>query len=809
MMHTSPLSEYGVDLKAKMGNTLNCTRGCKRDKMNEEITFIELKTFKKAGKAIQTKGSKTEKVHTSRSSTDPNAAESQLSKKPDETSVILDEKTEKRMYNVTPRKPIRSYIETEEDKCERGDKLSTTEVGNDRTHRGPSPTNTGMGDGDRRDQRSTNTGIGDGDRRNQRSTNTGIGDGDRRNGRSTNTGIGDGDRRNQRSPIVAQERSLREPNHNQSTDRRTTNSTDKTLAVGVTQKNSINGTEPFDTSRQTNGVNVNGTHRNSYQDTHGNSVIKNAPQDVGDKHKESCHRTQLDIDRRGADRQQEGVQGGGYFKSDNLYNSRASNGEPHPTSTSQDFYSDTESIVSGISSNTNISEESNTPSFKRKGEEKHTQRKTKKRKLGALPNVGATCYANSVFQVLAQTPGLIECLDKGDNSKQERPVLTRRLRALLHQITSQKKVKRKTVNRLMNYVTENDTSFEVGHQNDCHSFLLSLINMVKEEMGEGYLQLFQGKQCNRFSYSTCDHEEDSDEQLFHSLLISVQKREQGWSVEKGLEMLVQMDEYEGNVIPCRICEERQEAAEAELNLEQKMEPVMETNAETNSKRGTEKESNRNKSDSKVKRKSNTEMGSDKKNMSETTIKRGTKTEQEMESDQTNKPGTKAARKPNTETEMNSEKDKETETNTKAWANPSRDTCEIPMNIDDTVTTKRTLIKELPDILILHIGRFEEVPVRENSQFNKLVKMDCNVEYEEEMDISKFCHQQEAMYRLYAVISHSGNLQGGHYYANVRKLSTKEWFYCSDSNIQPTSCDKFKDNSAYVLFYAKEQHITKF
>lgn len=64
-----------------------------------------------------------------------------------------------------------------------------------------------------------------------------------------------------------------------------------------------------------------------------------------------------------------------------------------------------------------------------------------------------------------------------------------------------------------------------------------------------------------------------------------------------------------------------------------------------------------------------------------------------------------------------------------------------------------------------------------------------------------------MYKLYGVISHSGTLSGGHYYADVQRLESNEWFSCSDSNIKSISAeDKSKD--AYLLFYVQEPPDTE-
>ncbi|KAL5009760.1 hypothetical protein ScPMuIL_012065 [Solemya velum] len=300
----------------------------------------------------------------------------------------------------------------------------------------------------------------------------------------------------------------------------------------------------------------------------------------------------------------------------------------------------------------------------RKGWEnvKKILKKQEKLNVGGIPNLGATCYANTVFQVLAQTPGLLVHLKEVKRDKRAPKVgIVERLLPVLTDVMSKSEVNPKTVHSLMEYVREKDDSFKSGYQNDCHSFLLSLINILEEELLAGsasLMKLFEGKQRNLFEYTTCHHREISDDQLFRSILIPVSEDiREDWSMSDRLVNLFLPEVYENNMVPCRTCEQSFE--DWDLSDEKKR------------------------------------------------------------------------------------------------------------HISETETFKRTQITECPHILILHIARFKEVEIR-GSNYMELKKIEGNIPYEQYLELPDFHVESvpkvNCMYKLYGVISHSGTLSGGHYYA---------------------------------------------
>ena len=54
------------------------------------------------------------------------------------------------------------------------------------------------------------------------------------------------------------------------------------------------------------------------------------------------------------------------------------------------------------------------------------------------------------------------------------------------------------------------------------------------------------------------------------------------------------------------------------------------------------------------------------------------------------------------------------------------------------------------------------------------------------------------YRLYAVVVHSGVLEGGHYVAYVKRRGT--WYLCDDASVEPVSQERVLAAQAFMLFY---------
>jgi ubiquitin C-terminal hydrolase len=82
------------------------------------------------------------------------------------------------------------------------------------------------------------------------------------------------------------------------------------------------------------------------------------------------------------------------------------------------------------------------------------------------------------------------------------------------------------------------------------------------------------------------------------------------------------------------------------------------------------------------------------------------------------------------------------------------------------------------------------------------KNDVNIEFpDEELDMSKYVCGYSAnrfKYELYGVIYHTGNVNGGHYFASIKEASGK-WYLMNDSQVQEKGLDDIS-RYAYCLFY---------
>lgn len=118
------------------------------------------------------------------------------------------------------------------------------------------------------------------------------------------------------------------------------------------------------------------------------------------------------------------------------------------------------------------------------------------------------------------------------------------------------------------------------------------------------------------------------------------------------------------------------------------------------------------------------------------------------------------------------------------------------------TTVTKSIVHLPNILILHLHRFDEA-YQKNMTIVPIV-----------MELKCFClgckdignHDDNHAYELYAIIVHSGETkEGGHYYCYI-KMENNRWYCCNDSSITCISNinEKLKQDTSYILFYKRNK-----
>jgi len=57
------------------------------------------------------------------------------------------------------------------------------------------------------------------------------------------------------------------------------------------------------------------------------------------------------------------------------------------------------------------------------------------------------------------------------------------------------------------------------------------------------------------------------------------------------------------------------------------------------------------------------------------------------------------------------------------------------------------------------------------------------------------------YNLFATVNHTGNLQSGHYIANIK--SGDNWYHCNDAQVHDITEEKVMfSQGAYMLFYCR-------
>lgn len=110
----------------------------------------------------------------------------------------------------------------------------------------------------------------------------------------------------------------------------------------------------------------------------------------------------------------------------------------------------------------------------------------------------------------------------------------------------------------------------------------------------------------------------------------------------------------------------------------------------------------------------------------------------------------------------------------------------------------------PDVLILHLKRFEYTPGQYFVHRDKITDF---VEYPiENLDLTNFVlgsKDAPPIYDLYAVSEHSGGLGGGHYTATCMNPLNKKWYSFNDSLVNDCEPQKAVTELAYLLFYKRK------
>ncbi|KAL1406081.1 hypothetical protein Q8F55_007764 [Vanrija albida] len=131
-----------------------------------------------------------------------------------------------------------------------------------------------------------------------------------------------------------------------------------------------------------------------------------------------------------------------------------------------------------------------------------------------------------------------------------------------------------------------------------------------------------------------------------------------------------------------------------------------------------------------------------------------------------------------------------------------------------VATRKLSIKKLPPVLSFQLKRFAH-----NSTSSKV---ETPVKFPSRLDMRPYVEGSSGTasktpsvdgdapdddlpsslyaYDLFAVVTHEGKLDNGHYWADVR--SGDEWWHCDDDKVTPTTLARALGQKAYMLFYVR-------
>jgi hypothetical protein len=119
-------------------------------------------------------------------------------------------------------------------------------------------------------------------------------------------------------------------------------------------------------------------------------------------------------------------------------------------------------------------------------------------------------------------------------------------------------------------------------------------------------------------------------------------------------------------------------------------------------------------------------------------------------------------------------------------------------------TEHYSLRNLPDVLPLHLKRFETVygargPIQRKVDFGITLPEDGYIDLTEYQDSQD--RAQPAVYRITAYVEHSGSLNGGHYVAYTERNG--RYYYCSDTTVNEVTRQQFINNrNAYTIMLKK-------
>ncbi|GJJ68477.1 ubiquitin carboxyl-terminal hydrolase 8 [Entomortierella parvispora] len=120
-------------------------------------------------------------------------------------------------------------------------------------------------------------------------------------------------------------------------------------------------------------------------------------------------------------------------------------------------------------------------------------------------------------------------------------------------------------------------------------------------------------------------------------------------------------------------------------------------------------------------------------------------------------------------------------------------------------TKQMTLSRLPDVLLIQLKRFSS-----DGPFKNKIK--AMVQYPmQDLDLTKYlpapsknARPEPAIYDLYAVSNHSGEVSSGHYTACVRGEAPNSWTNFDDTRVSPCDQSVAVSEHGYTLFYVRKK-----
>ena len=123
-------------------------------------------------------------------------------------------------------------------------------------------------------------------------------------------------------------------------------------------------------------------------------------------------------------------------------------------------------------------------------------------------------------------------------------------------------------------------------------------------------------------------------------------------------------------------------------------------------------------------------------------------------------------------------------------------------------TKSLKLLKAPELLCVQLKRFK---FEHGSWFSSGSKNSRQVAFPVEdnlLDLCPFMHPDsphggaDPLYKLYAMVQHSGSLSGGHYVAYCLNNADRNWYLFDDSRVTRVTSDRVATSEGYLLFYYK-------